>query len=284
MGGTSHSTTTTTQQASPYAQAQPAIDGILSALNGQVGKAGLSPAASAALDQIAATAAAGNPYAGLIGSAATGLLQGGGSQANDGALRQGLAGYEAAMAPLTGDGPNAALKSQLDTLLADTSGAINGQFAAAGRDGSVANQQALARGYTQAAAPLLAQQYNTDLQRRMDAATGLYNAGNTTYGLLNGARAAANANAQAGAGLATSALDAQSWAPTLMLNAEQQRFAIPTGNYQTLLGAISPVAQAFGTQTGTSNTDNRMSGAQQFATIMNGLGQLWPRASIGFGK
>jgi hypothetical protein len=43
------------------------------------------------------------------------------------------------------------------------------------------------------------------------------------------------------------------------------------------------VAQAFGTQNGTSNGTNTMSGAQQFATIAGGIGNLFPKNGIKFG-
>jgi len=287
MGGTSKQTTTSTQQATPYAPAQGAIDGILGALNGQIGNAGLSQKSSGALDQIEANAAAGNPYAGLIGHAATGLLTGGGAQANDAGIRQTLADYQTRLSPIANGqtmGQNPALKSQLDTLLNDTMSSVNSQFAAAGRDGSALNQQALSRGFTQGAAPILAQQYNTDLQNQINAASALYGAGNSTYGLLNGSQAQANTNQVAGAGLGSQALDAQTWGANQILNAEQQRFAVPTGNLTTLLGAISPVAQAFGTQSGTSDTTGQMSGAQQFATIMGALSGLFPKSTISFGK
>lgn len=277
MGGTSKSTQTSTSQATPYAPAQGSIDGILGALGGQVGNAGLTAKQSGALDKIEANAADGNPYAGLIGNAATGLLNGGGAQANDSAITSNLKNYQGLLQPYASGsniGANSALQPQLDTLLSDVKQSIGGQFAAAGRDGSPAESQAIARGFAQGAAPIVAAQYNTDVQRALDAAASGYNAGNTTYGMLDQNQAVANQNQQAGVGVASSALDANNWAPTLMLNAEQQRFGIPTNNYTTLLGAISPVAQAFGTQNGTQTGTQTMSGAQQFATIAGGLNSL----------
>lgn len=283
MGGTSKSTQTSTSQATPYAPAQGAIDGILGALGGQIGNAGLTARQSGALDQIEANAASGNPYAGAIGQAATGLLNGGGAQGNDQALRDNLGAYRGLLSKWTGGGAGGGIPSiiqpQLDTLLSDVRQSIGGQFAAAGRDGSPGESQAIARGFAQGAAPIVAAQYNTDAQRAMDAAASGYGAGNATYGLLNQNQSVANQNRQAGVGVASSALDASNWAPTLTLNAEQQRFGIPTSNYQTLLGAISPVAQAFGTHNGTQTGTQTMSPIQQLAMLGSSLGDFAKGAS-----
>ncbi|UTD28240.1 tail fiber domain-containing protein [Bradyrhizobium sp. WD16] len=286
MGGTSKSTQTSTSQATPYAAAQGSIDSILGALGGQIGNAGLTAKQSGALNSIESNAAAGNPYAGAIGNAATGLLNGGGAQANDGAIASNLKNYQGLLQPYASGGMignNTALKAQLDTAASDVTNQVNSQFAAAGRDGSPANLQALGRGITQAQAPIIAAQYNQDVQNQLNAANSIYGAGNTTYGLLNQNQAAANQNQQAGVGVASSALDANNWGANQILNAEQNRFNIPTSDYQTLLGAISPVAQAFGTNTGTQNNTNTMSGAQQFGTIMSGLGSLFGKIPLKFG-
>jgi hypothetical protein len=277
MGGTSTSTQQTTSQASPYAAAQPGLSGALSGLNNQVQNAGLNATQTGAINQLEANAKAGNPYAGLIGNAATGLLNGGGATANNGAIANNLTNYQGLLAPYANGsmiGQNKALQDQLNAIGTDVTNQVNGQFAAAGRDGSGANLQALGRGIMTAEAPVVANQYNQDVANQLNAAGSLYGAGNQTYGLLNQNQQTANANLQAGTGLASQALDARNYAPNAILNAEQYRFNIPTNNYQTLLGAISPVAQAFGTNTGTQTGTNTMSGADQFAKIMGGIGSL----------
>jgi hypothetical protein len=277
MGGTSSSSQTQTSTTTPWSTATPALTGLLGGVNGLTPSAGLNATEQGAINQLVGNAQAGNPYAGAIGSAATGLLNGGGANANNGAITQNLANYQSQLEPYANGsmiGNNTALQGQLDTAAADATNQINSEFAAAGRDLSPGNSQALARGITQAQAPIIAGQYNQDVANQLNAANALYGAGNTTYGLLNANQTQTNTNLQNGANLASTALEAQNYAPNAVLNAEQQAFNIPASNYTTLLGAVSPVAQAFGTSNGSGTGTQTMSGAQQFGTILSGLGNL----------
>lgn len=277
MGGSSQQTTQSTSQTSPYAPAKGALDNILGQLGGQASNAGLTPTENSALNTLQNNASAGNPYAGAIGNVATNLLNGGGAKANDGNISANLANYQSMLASYANGsmvGKNSALQDQLDQVRQDVGNQVNSQFAAAGRDGSAANLQALGRGIAQGTAPVIAAQYNQDVANQLNAANSLYGAGNATYGLLNQSQQAANANAQAGASVGSAALDAKNWGANQQLSAEAQRRGIPIQNLSTLLGAISPVAQAFGTQTGNSTTNSQMSGADQFLKIMSGIGQL----------
>jgi hypothetical protein len=279
MGGTSTSSQTSQSQTTPWSAATPALTGLLGGINTLVPSAGLNAAQSGALDQLVSNAQGGNAFAGSIGQAASGLLGGGGATANNGAITQSLADYRSTLAPYANGsmiGNNAALRSQLATAASDATNQVNSQFAAAGRDGSPANSQALARGIMQAEAPIIASQYNQDVANQLSAANALYGAGNSTYGLLNFNQAQANQNLQSGAGLASTALAAQNYAPNAILGAEAQRFGIPASNLTTLLGAVSPVAQAFGRTNGSGTGTQTMSGAQQFATLGQG--------AAGFGK
>ena len=282
MGGTSSSTQTSTSQATPYAGAQPGLTSALSGLNGLAGNAGLNATESGAINQLVSNAQAGNPYAALTGTSATGLLSGGGAQANDAAISGNLGNFQKQLTPYADGsmiGSNPALQGQLDQIATDTTKQVNDAAAAAGRSGSPEATQALARGIAQGEAPVIAGQYNTDVGNQLNAANALYGAGNSTYGLLNTNQQTANNNQVAGASQATNALQAQNYAPNAILNAEQQAFSIPANNYTTLLGALSPVAQAFGTNTGTQTGTQTLSPAQQFATIAQGIGNLWPKTS-----
>src|SRR5712664_4048571 len=263
MGGTSKSEQKQTSQATPYDQARPGLDGALSGMTGLLSSAGLNSAQSGAINQLTQNGQAGNPYTGAIGSSAQGLLNGGGANDNNSAISQNLTNYRGMLSPIANGsmvGKNPALQSQLNGIQNDVTNGVNSQFAAAGRDGSPANQMALGRGIAQAEAPVLASQYNQDIGNQMNAANALYGAGNNTYGMLNHNQQAANQNQLAGSGQASTALQAQNYGPNAVLNAQQQAFNIPAQNYQTLLGSISPIAQAFGTNTGTSNGSQTMSG------------------------
>src|SRR6185312_8181204 len=100
------------------------------------------------------------------------LLNGGGATANDNNISGNLSTYQGLLTPYANGsmiGNNPALKAQLDSLTQDITNQVNGQFAAAGRDMSGANTQTLGRGIAQGVAPVLAAQYNTDVDRALGA-------------------------------------------------------------------------------------------------------------------
>jgi hypothetical protein len=119
------------------------------------------------------------------------LLSGGGALNQQGAINQNYQDYQKATQPLASntnynpyDTPG--FKDALSTTISDITNSTNGQFAAAGRDFSGANSQALGRGIMQGVAPTIAQQYNQNIQNQQGAAGNLYNAGNMNAGLLSG--------------------------------------------------------------------------------------------------
>ena len=274
MGGSTKETNTTssqsqatrqaTEQASQQATQQAttpwaATSGLLGNLLNQIG--GLSPnlteAESGALGQLSANASAGNPWASQIGGVANTLLAGGGPDRTpmvNGAYDQ----YRVALAPFArGDyvdpASDPALRSYLDVLKNDVSTQVNGMFAGAGRDLSGMNQQALARGITQAEAPVLLDAYNRALAGQRSAIDSLYGAGGQTAGLLSNLDQARLANQQAGIGAADAALTSQNWGPTQQLAVEAQRRGIPLQTLAAQYGMVLPAAQAFATTAGTSS-------------------------------
>ena len=274
MGGSTKETNTTTSQSQATRQATEqasqqatqhattpwaATSGLLGNLLNQIG--GLSPnlteAESGALGQLSANASAGNPWASQIGGVANTLLAGGGPDRTpmvNGAYDQ----YRVALAPFArGDyvdpASDPALRSYLDVLKNDVSTQVNGMFAGAGRDLSGMNQQALARGITQAEAPVLLDAYNRALAGQRSAINSLYGAGGQTAGLLSNLDQARLANQQAGIGAADAALTAQNWGPTQQLAVEAQRRGIPLQTLAAQYGMVLPAAQAFATTAGTSS-------------------------------
>lgn len=288
MGGTSKTSQTQTSTLAPYDPAAGSLQGILGGINKLVPQAGtLSSGQQGAIDQVISNANGTPNYSQPINQGVTGLLNGGGATkydpqitANLDSLKNGILGQTASGANI---GKNPALQAQIDQITTDATNATNGAWAAAGRDGSPGNAQALGRGIASGVAPVLAQQYNTDVNNALGAATSLYGAGNTTYGLLNGTQGQSNANFTNGIGAVSAGLNAENAAPTAAINAMAQQFNIPASQLQTLLGMVSPVAAQFGTQNGQSTGESTMSGAQQFATIAGGIGSLWPKGNISFG-
>jgi hypothetical protein len=283
MGGKSESTTTQQSTTAPWAAAQPALNGILGQLGGMINNSGLSGASQNAISQLEQNASAGNPYAGQISSLAGNLLNGGGATAQAGNVQSGLDAYRSQLTPYANGsmvGQNSALKDQLSQIATDVSNQVNGQFAGAGRDLSGMNQQTLARGIAQGEAPVIANQYNQDVQNQLNAAGQLYGAQNTTSGLLSGLNQQGINNQLQGASTANDALAAQNYAPSQILNLEQLKQSIPAQNLGLLAQIGIPIAGLGSQSSGTSNTENQMSGVQQFMGIMQGigsLGNLWGR-------
>ena len=153
-------------------------------------------------------------------------------------------------------------RNAFDKLTGDITNQINGQFAAAGRDLSGLNQQALARGLTQGAGQLIQNQYNQNVADQLDAINSLYGAGNTTAGLFSTLDQARLGNMKAGIGAADAANAAQMWGPTQMLAIEAQRRGIPLQTLAAQYGMVLPAAQAFATRTGaTSGSESGTSSA-----------------------
>src|SRR5262249_26929294 len=140
----------------------------------------LTPDETAAFGQLTANAQAGNPYAPAIGNTASTLLAGGGPD-RSGYLTNAYANLQNQLSPwasgaMADPSQNPVLAQQLGVMSNDITNSINQQFAAAGRDLSPDNSQAVARGIMQGAVPLL----ENAQQQGLGAASTLYNAGNTT--------------------------------------------------------------------------------------------------------
>lgn len=330
MGGKSTQDSTTqqtqnqTQQSTtnPWATAQPALQGILGQLGGGLNNTGVTQNENNAFGTLQNNANNyGQTYAPQFADYAKTLFNGGGAMDQAPGLQSGLAGYQGALGNANGAagqnladynrrlsatadgsqiGQNPALQAQLDVMRNDITNQTNGSFAAAGRDFSGANSMALGRGITQGLAPVIANQYNTDVANQRGAADALYGAGNTTGafqagnagnaygagnttgGLLAGLQQQRLANQGQGIQVAGQAQDAQNAGANATLQAEAARRGIPVQALGLLAQIGIPIAGLGGTSSGTStgnsngttNQTNQMSGAQQFGMIANGVGNM----------
>jgi hypothetical protein len=280
MGGESKSTSTQSSTTAPWQAAQPALQGILSQLQTGLGNTGLTGAETGAINTLEGNAANAGQYAPAISNYATSLLGGGGATDQAGNVNQNYQNYYNQTNPLAGntnynpyDTPG--FRDAINTATSDITNNTNGSFAAAGRDFSGANSQALGRGLTQGLAPTIAAQYNQNVQNQQGAAGNLYNAGNTNAGILAGLQQQKLANQGAGIGAASAANDAANAGANATLQAEAQRRGIPVQQLGLLAQIGIPIAGLGGQSTGQSNTTNQMSGAQQFGAIAGGLGSLF---------
>ena len=262
----------------PWKPAQPALTSILGQLQGLIPNSGITPGMESAFGQLESSAQQGNPFAGQIGGVVGNLLNGGGATAQAPAIQSAFDTFKAQTNPLASNTnydpmQTPGLADSLKTMMGDIGTSINGQFAAAGRDLSGMNTQTLARGLTQGLAPILTQQYNQNVQNQQGAASNLYNAGNTTGGLLAGLNQQGIANQVQGVTSANDALTAQNYGPATLLQLEQLKQGIPMQNLGLLTQIGVPIA-GLGTQSqGTSTTKQPWS--QTFAQVAGGLGGLF---------
>ena len=277
MGGQSSSTQTQQSQTAPWEAAQPMLQGILGQLSTGLNNTGLTAAETGAINTLQSNAAKGNPYAGQIGGSAQSLLSGGGADAQAGNLRDNLGAFRSQLTPYANGsmvGNNPALVAQLAQIRDDVANSVNGQFAAAGRDFSGANQMAYGRGVAAGQAPVIAAQYNQDVANQIAAANAVYNAGNTTAGALSGLQQNYLANQGQGVAAAQSALDAQNYGANATLAAEAQRRGIPVQALGLLANIGVPIAGLGKQSSGTTTGTQEMSGAEQFGTIAKGIGSI----------
>lgn len=286
MGGKSEQTTTQSSTTAPWESAQPMLQNILGQLNPLIQNSGISSAAQGAVNQLTANGQAGNPYAGQIGGVANNLLSGGGATSQAGNISNALSTYTGQVSPYAQPGYSSlnspALQAALQQVRSDTSNQVNGAFAAAGRDMSGMNQQTLARGIAQAEAPLILNQFNQDTATQQNAANQLYGANNATSSLLGGLQQQQLANQVQGVQTASDALNANNYGPNTVLQAQQLQQQIPASTLGLLAQIGIPIAGLGSQNSGTATTQNQMSGAQQFATILGGIGSLIPKAPMTF--
>lgn len=280
MGGKSTTTQTSSSTSEPWSAAQPFLHQILNYAGARIPTdAGLTENESVAVQKLTDNANAGNPYSGLIGNYAGDLLNGGGAMNYAPGASTALTDLNNRLSPVAngsniGPNGNPALQGYLNTISSDVQNRVNGMFAGAGRQLSGSNVQQLARGIAEGTAPVLANQYNTDYGRMTDAANTLYNASNTTTGLLSGLNQTALANRGLGVDASSAALGARDSSANALLNAEAIKRGIPQQSLGLLAQIGIPIAALGQQNQGTATGTSQMSGAQQFATIGSGLGGI----------
>ena len=289
MGGQSSTSQTQNSTTNPWEAATPALKGILGQVQGGLSNTGVTGAETAALNGLVTNANASSAnYAPMIDSFAKTLLGGGGATDQAGAVNENYKRFEGQTNPLASnvnynpyDTPG--FKDAIGTLTSDITNNVNGSFAAAGRDFSGANMNALSRGITQGISPTIAAQYNQNVQNQQGAADRLYAGGNTNAGILSGMNQQKLSNQGQGVTAAGAATDAFNAGPNATLQAEAARRGIPVQALGLLAQIGIPIGGLGGQATGQSNGTQQMSGAQQFATIAGGIGSMMPKYPVKFG-
>src|SRR5436305_11425263 len=180
MGGTTQTQEKqTSQQTQPWAPAQPVLTGILGNLGGINPQ--LTSTQSNAIQGLENNSGFLTQFGPQVSGITNNLLGGGGAVNQAGAISNNLNQYQSWATPyLNGSYLNPfnapGFSDAYNTLKNDIRDQVNGQFAAAGRDLSGDNTQALARGETQGLGALINSEGNQLTQNQIGVANSLYNA------------------------------------------------------------------------------------------------------------
>jgi hypothetical protein len=153
---------------------------------------------------------------------------------------------------------NPQMQAMLQQVGDDAWNRTNAMFAGAGRDLSGANQQAAARGVTQAQLPLLLDQYNRAQGMQMDAAKTLYGAGASTADVMSNLDAQRAGLRGQGAAAGQTAIDQQNQGAERIIDLDQMKTMLPYEELGQLASLLFPAGQlgnqkkASGTSSGTS--------------------------------
>jgi endosialidase-like protein len=256
--GTQAQAQNTSSQTGPWSATQPLLSSIIGSLNGLSGGTSPTPAQSEAAANLQ-TSAGGIPNEGAAATSALNPILNG---QYGGAIGGALTGYEGTLSPYLSSSylnpmSTPGLGTQLQALNTGITNQVNDQFAAAGRDLSPANTQALATGLAQGEAPVITGQYNQNVAAQQGAANSLYAAGTMTP--------------EAQAQLATSGINTAGAIPglytapaTSQLGAANTSYALPYSNLGMLEGLTNPIAglgqTSSGTTTGTGTTSSGTTG------------------------
>jgi len=257
---------------SPWAAAQPFLGGILAQLQGALPTAAITPAEENALERLSASSGYISQFLPATTGLASNLLAGGNAQAYAPLAQGAYSQYAAQLNPYLQssflDPRNTpGFADVLAATNADITNQVNGMFAGAGRDLSGLNQQALARGLAQGEGALIANQYNQNVAKALDAMQSTYGAGNTTAGLLSSLNQQALANQQAGLGVAQTGQNFAAAPYQAQLAEEAARRSIPLAALQTVVGMGVPLAGLGSTTTGaTSATQGGSTSSTQAGT------------------
>lgn len=242
------------------------------------GTTGATPGQAAAFDELKANA--GNPMAGQIAQLATDQL---GAADHTGMVRDGYGDLKRRLTP-TADGANLDLanNSYLQNLLTQVGdGAqnrVNASFAAAGRDFSGANQGAVARGVTEAQAPLLLDMFKSEQARSDAAARDLFGASGQTAGTIAQLDKSRSDLRTQGAETSKAAMEARDAGANTRLKIAQQLKDLPYQDLAQLAQLLFPAAQLGGQSqgTGTSTTKGSQWGfnISDIGKVASGLGTL----------
>lgn len=255
--GSKKTKTTQTTNQDPWDKAAPYIENFLGTIPTGASSQ-LTPEQSSAYASLKNIANEGNPNTGQIFDLAQ-QQAGFGSEA--GTAGQGYADFQRRLGG-TADGANLnfAANPYMQQMLQQVGDAAaqrtNAQFAAAGRDLSGMNQQAVARGVTQAQLPILFDQYNREMGRTDQAARDLFGASNTTANTVQGLNADAIKQRQGMIDTTKAALEAKGWGQSQILQLEEQMKQLPLDQLERIGNLLYSAGQLGKQEIGTGKSSS----------------------------
>jgi hypothetical protein len=268
----SDTTSNSKSNSNPWEEAIPGLKDMLSKIEGLQGNAGVTDKQGAAIAQMEANAAEGNPWAANIGDVANkafGLTSQSGVAGDAyNKMKEQLDPY--ASGEYLDFAKNPYIQKMLETSANDAAKRVNAMYAGAGRDLSGANQAAVGTAVTNAQAPILFDAYKNATAQQIAASQALGAAGDTAAKTMQGLDTSAiDANSK-GAALANLALEAKNWGPKEIANLEQMLKNIPINEQKDILSLLGPIAGLGGStaSSGSSHTEGSTSGFSAGASIM----------------
>ena len=264
----------------PWAATMPQLDQWLSSLGtASTGMGTVSPGQAGALGELSANASRAGQWTPDIERLTRDLFS---TQSQSPTATAAYENLQTRLNPIASGSVNPMddpqFKTMLDSVTGDAMNRVNSMFAGAGRDLSGAHTAAAGRAVTNAQAPIIIDQYNTNIGRQMDAAGRLFDAGQTTAGNVAGLDAAANAQRTQGIETAQAALASMNLPANMRLEIENQLKTLPISE----LGLVAQqlfAAAGLGSQTaGTQTQQQRTTGTQSSTGSQWGLGLQWPNS------
>jgi hypothetical protein len=257
LGSSSKKTNTTQQQQTePWAPTIPYLTSFLRDLDNGRSVLGPSQDQLDAFAELKRNAAAGNPFEGDITKLAkdhfsTASSRGQVDEAFK-ALQEQIGGY--ARGDFLDFDSNPYIQKMLAKVGDDVQSRINRMYAGAGRDLSGINQKAVGAGVTGAQLPILADLFNTERGRQMDAATTLYGAGKDAAVIGQDLDARSLATRATGVPMSQAAIDADNFGANAVLNLDQQLKQLPFDDMSLYANLLLPTAGLGGQSAGSGTS------------------------------
>jgi hypothetical protein len=270
MGSGPTTTTQTQAQSSPWAPAVPQLQSLL----GNIGNVGtsVSPNQAGATNSLLGSLQGLSNFSGQAGNAAGNLLGGGGANNQAGLLQGAYGNLQNSLSPLTNPANlnpmnTPGFSNALGALNNQIGNQVNDRFAAAGRDLSPGNTQALAQGLSQGEGQLISNQYNANAGNLMNASNSLFGAGAGTAQGLTGFNQLGNQNMLAGAGLAGQIPGLAAAPGMAQLQAANLQQNLPFANMGSAESLLTPIAALGGQNSGTATQQTQTPMWQQLAGL-----------------